>query len=96
MPLFLLLLVLLAPPLQAEESEHRYQLRVDGLACAFCAYGIEKSFREIPGVKGIDIDLERGLVEIRTRPELRFQREQLEEIIDDAGFTLRSVEEPPS
>ncbi len=29
-------------PLSAFAAPSQYQLRVDGLACPFCAYGIEK------------------------------------------------------
>lgn len=30
-----------------------YQLHVDGLACPFCAYGIEKKLGEVKGVRAV-------------------------------------------
>ena len=73
-------------------GQAEYQLRVDGLACAYCAYGIEQAFMNTAGVENIDIDFERGLVRVTTAASTRFTGEQLETITDDAGFTLRSWE----
>ena len=42
----------------------RYQMRVDGLACPYCAYGIEKHLKKIDGVEKIDVDLDNGLVNV--------------------------------
>lgn len=72
------------------QGQAEYQLRVDGLACAYCAYGIEKAFMNTEGVENIDIDFEHGLVRVTTAPSTRFTGDQLETITDDAGFTLRS------
>ena len=42
----------------------RYELRVDGLVCPFCAYGIEKKLNAIDGVDEVVIDLNHGLVTV--------------------------------
>ncbi len=39
----------------------KYEIRADGLACPYCAYGIEKKFKAIKGVKNIDVDLKVSL-----------------------------------
>jgi len=69
----------------------QYDMRVDGLACPFCAYGIEKKFTKTEGVDSVDIDLQKGLVIVKTRDGKTFTEEKLKEIINDAGFTLKSV-----
>ncbi len=89
----LTLILALSSPAWADEAAHRYLLQVDGLACPFCAYGLEKNFRAIDGVKSIDIDLERGLLTLHTRPGTHFTAAQLEALVDDAGYTLRAVTE---
>jgi len=71
----------------------QYDMRVDGLACPFCAYGIEKKFIKTEGVDSVDIDLQKGLVIVKTGEGKTFQEEKLKEIINDAGFTMRSVTE---
>ncbi|MFV2056879.1 MAG: heavy-metal-associated domain-containing protein [Thiohalomonadales bacterium] len=73
----------------------QYNLRVDGLACPFCAYGIEKKFTKTEGVEKIDIDLQKGLVIVNTNEGKTFKEDELKTIIDDAGFTLKSMTEKP-
>jgi len=72
---------------------NQYDLRVDGLACPFCAYGIEKIFIKTEGVNKVDIDLKNGLVIVKTNEGKTFNEDQLKKIIDDAGFTMKSMTE---
>ncbi|VAX05393.1 hypothetical protein MNBD_GAMMA19-1494 [hydrothermal vent metagenome] len=71
----------------------QYNMRVDGLACPFCAYGIEKKFIKTEGVDSVDIDLQKGLVIVKTHEGKTFKEEKLKEIINDSGFTMKSVTE---
>jgi len=73
-----------------------YELRVDGMACPFCAYGIEKKFKKMDGVEAIDIDLQKGLVRVRTRTGKTFTEGELKTLINDSGFTLKGLEEKPA
>ena len=68
----------------------QYDIRVDGLACPFCAYGIEKTFSKTEGVDSVDIDIEKGLVIVKTGAEKTFTEAELKTIIHDAGFTMKS------
>jgi copper chaperone len=71
----------------------QYDMRVDGLACPFCAYGIEKKFTKTEGVDSIDINLQKGLVIVKTLEGKTFEEDNLKKIINDAGFTLKSMTE---
>jgi len=71
----------------------QYSMRVDGLACPFCAYGIEKGFIKTEGVKSVDIDLKNGLVIVETEDGKTFSEDQLKKIINDTGFTMKSMTE---
>ena len=71
----------------------QYNMRVDGLACPFCAYGIEKKFTKTDGVESVEIDLKNGLVIVQTEESKTFTEAQLKEIINDSGFTMKSVTE---
>jgi len=70
-----------------------YDMRVDGLACPFCAYGIEKAFIKTAGVKSVDIDLKNGLVIVKTDEGKTFTEDKLKAIINDTGFTMKSMTE---
>ncbi len=69
----------------------QYEMRVDGLACPFCAYGIEKKLNAIDGAEKIDIDLNKGLVRVIVADEVRLTEEQMTRLFRDAGFTYRSM-----
>lgn len=67
------------------------KIRVDGLACSYCAYGIEKKLMKLPGVKHVDIDLPNGLVIVTGSDKLKLDPEQLRKLFEDAGFTFRAI-----
>jgi len=69
-----------------------YSIRVDGLACPYCAYGIEKKLNEIKGVKFIDMNLDKGIVTVEAY-DVKLQDPQLKQLFQDAGFTYRSKQE---
>ena len=71
----------------------QYQMRVDGLACPYCAYGIEKKLNAIDGVEKIDIDLENRLVIVNVIEGVKLSDEQMTQLFDDAGFSYRSKTE---
>ena len=73
----------------------RYELRVDGLACPFCAYGIEKKLNAIDGVDEVVIDLNSGLVTVGVTEGVVLNDSQMTELFNDAGFTYRSMTETP-
>jgi len=74
---------------------NQYNLRVDGLACPFCAYGIEKKLIRTEGVESVTFDLEKGLVIVKAEAGVILTEAQLKQLVDDAGFTLRSVSKQP-
>ena len=73
----------------------RYELRVDGLVCPFCAYGIEKKLNAIDGVDEVVIDLNSGLVTVDVTEGAVLNDSQMTELFNDAGFTYRSMTETP-
>lgn len=87
-----LALAVLAYPLTALAEAAAVTVRVDGLSCPFCAYGLEKKIMKMEGVEGIEIDLEGGKVEIRFLDEDYVHTEEIEKAVRDAGFTPKSIE----
>ena len=70
----------------------QYKIRVDGLACPYCAYGIEKKLNKLEGVKFLDMDLEKGVVTVNTFEGVTLSEKQMTQLFKDAGFTYRSME----
>ena len=71
----------------------QYTMRVDGLACPYCAYGIEKKLNKVDGVEKIDVDLNNGLVIVNVAEGVKLSNEQMTQLFNDAGFTYRSMTE---
>ena len=66
-------------------------VRVDGLSCPFCAYGLEKKVRQMEGVLAFTINIKRGEVEVIFEDRGSFDREGLVEAVREAGFTPKKV-----
>ncbi len=71
-----------------------YKLYVDGLACPFCAYGVEKKVTGLKGVEKINIDIDGGLVSVTMAGGATLDEAIAREAVDQAGFSLRKFEAP--
>ena len=73
-------------------------LQVDGLACPFCAYGLEKKLKKVEGVEKLTIDLESGRVHLTLKGDVKLGGEEgpglvslTRKAVKDGGFTVREV-----
>jgi mercuric ion binding protein len=83
-------LALCLPP--AAAAPQGYRLRVDGLACPFCAYGIEKKLGALEGVRRIEVDIASGTVAVTMTEGATLDEEAAGKAVEEAGFTLRGFE----
>lgn len=74
---------------QAESNE--LILRVDGLACPFCAYGLEKKVMKLEATQSYDVDMKKGEVYIGFKDNADIDIKALKKAVKEAGFTLRSI-----
>ena len=72
-------------------AESIYKIRVDGLACPYCAYGIEKKLNKIEGVTFLHMDLDKGIVTAKTNGDVVLEEKQMTQLFNDAGFTFRNM-----
>jgi mercuric ion binding protein len=90
MPIRALLFVLLIVATGAWAKGLAYEVGVDGLACPFCAYGIEKQLSKLDGVEAVETDIKQGRVVVRVRGGKTLDKRQVEQAVKKAGFSLRS------
>lgn len=76
--------VLAAPPI--------YRLHVDGLACPFCAYGLEKKLGALPGVQGLETRIEDGTVIVTMTDGATLDAASAKQAVKEAGFSLHQFE----
>lgn len=72
----------------AAAAETAYRLQVAGLSCPFCAYGLEKRLSKLDGVRGIEVDLAGGAVEVRMAEGARLDEATARKAVKEAGFSL--------
>ena len=92
--IFTLSLILISTAALA--APQAYKLSVDGLACPFCAYGIEKKLSAIEGVVRIDIGIESGTVTVIMVDGAMLDETRARQAVEAAGFSLRGFEEAPT
>ena len=73
----------------AQSSE--VKVRVDGLSCPFCAYGLEKKLNDLDGVESINIYFEEGLVVLQVTDSENISEEEIRTNIEKAGFTPKEI-----
>jgi mercuric ion binding protein len=65
---------------------------VNGMVCAFCATGIEKTFRKQPEVATVKVDLPKKRVVITTKPGKTLTDAKIQEIVTYSGYTMGKIE----
>ncbi len=66
---------------------------VNGLACPYCAYGIEKTFEKTGKTATIEVQIASGFVVLHMKPGRTFTPKRLKQLVANAGFTLKGVQE---
>ena len=88
----------LAAPVTA--AQYRYEVDVEGMVCAYCAYSVGKRLAALDGVAAdsVDVDLKQGQVRFACNNPL--PESELRTSLKDAGFRVtrieHTVEDPPA
>ena len=64
---------------------------VNGMVCAFCATGIEKTFRKQPEVATVKVDLPKKQVLITTKPGKTLSDAKIKEVVTYSGYTMGKI-----
>ena len=71
----------------AQKTMDKFMVQVDGLGCPFCAYGLEKKFKEFKGIKDVKIDIETGDFSFTYPAEKMLSMDDVEKQVEKAGYT---------
>ena len=86
-----LLTIMLMFALTAAVSAETIRTTVNGMVCAFCATGIEKTFRKQSEVESVKVDLKEKLVTIKTKPGETLTDAKVKEIVTYSGYTMGKI-----
>lgn len=89
--LIALALVALPLPLAAATPAQLVTVKVNGLVCDFCARSIEAVMKRRADVASVHVDLDRGEVHLRLRPDAVLTDPQLTKLIVDSGYAVASI-----
>jgi copper chaperone CopZ len=64
---------------------------VNGMVCAFCATGIEKTFRKQPEVATVKVDLPKKRVVITTKPGKTLSDDKIKEVVTYSGYKMGGI-----
>ncbi len=92
---YLILPILLLWSLATLAAGTHYVMRVDGMSCPYCAYGIEKKLNKVDGVEKVDVNLKKGLVIVDTKAGVKLTPVAMKKLFNEAGFTFRSMKKKP-
>ena len=79
-------------PLSSRAELLEAELKVNGMACPFCAFGIEKKLRAIEGVQELTVFLDEGRIDLVFSPENGASASDIEAAVKDAGFKLSGLQ----
>lgn len=71
----------------AQKDMDKFMVQVDGLGCPFCAYGLEKKFKEFKGIKDVKIDIETGDFSFNYPSEKVLAMQAVLAQVEKAGYT---------
>ncbi len=91
LPAALLALLLVLPPLAGRAEILYSELRINGLVCPFCAFGIEKRLRDVEGIERVTVLLDEGVVQLGFAERNGVTFGDLREAVSAAGFKLSGL-----
>jgi mercuric ion binding protein len=87
----IILTVVILTGLSSSAFAETIKTTVNGMVCAFCATGIEKTFRKQPEVNTVKVDLPKKLVTIKTKPGETLSDAKIKEVITYSGYTMGRI-----
>ena len=73
-------------------SANSVKATVNGMVCAFCAQGIEKSISKMDATKAVFVDLKAKVVLVEAKEGKALDQKAIEAAIVDAGYDVVKME----
>ena len=78
-------------PGAAGDSARLVRVKILGMSCPFCAYGVEQKLKKLEGVKELDVELKTGIATLTMEERADVPNETLRKTVDDAGFEAAAI-----
>lgn len=67
------------------------QVKILGMSCPFCAYGVEQKLKKLDGVEQLTVELESGIATLTMEAGADVSNRTLKETVEDAGFEPAAI-----
>jgi len=81
-----------AVPATAQDQGTKVIVKVDGLSCPFCAFGLEKKLKKLEGVKAVHLKIDAGVAELIFVPRAVIDESKIRKAVEEGGFTPRTIQ----
>ena len=94
---FIMAALLISPLVFAAKQEGKADLkpkvtvRVDGLTCPFCAYGLEKRIKKLSAVRESTLNIKKGTLELYPKKGRHIEIDEVVDAVKSGGFTPREI-----
>ena len=72
-------------------SAKTIEMDVNGLVCAFCAQGIQKTLKAFPATEAVYVSLENRIVAVQLKDGSDIDDATLRKAITDSGYTIVAI-----
>ncbi len=72
-------------------SARTIEMDVNGLVCAFCAQGIEKTLKALPETQAVFVSLEHRIVAVQLKDGVDIDDATLRKAITNAGYAVVAI-----
>lgn len=81
----------LGVPSGAAAEVRSYELRVEGTACLFRAFGLERALGRLEGVRHAEVTPATGAIHLTLEPDVTLLPDAIQPLVDGAGLSLASL-----
>lgn len=78
-------------PQEPAAEERVIQVKILGMSCPFCAYGVEQKLKKLEGVEDLEVQLKTGLATLTMAEGADIPNEELRKVVDQAGFEAAAI-----
>ncbi len=90
-PILFFVLLLHGVSVWAEKTAEVITIKVEGLYCPFCAYGLEKQLKKLDGYQKVEVNLKHGVAELYVDSSAAVSDDAIQKAVEDAGFDSASI-----
>jgi copper chaperone CopZ len=80
--------------LEKRRPSSGFDVYIEGMACPFCTYNVEKKIREIPGVESVTTSLETGIAHVELAEGAAVEPRRVWKQVEKSGFTPTKIVTP--